>query len=498
MTAPETGDRSAAPDRWAGRLPYLAALYYTIYFLGRLAFSPTLDFDQAEQALFAQDWALGYPKHLPLYTWLQALLFEIGGRSLITLTVLKPVLLCAAVVLIYATVRELGGARTTAAAAALGLFLLPQFGFQSLTVLTMTPLVTAATAFALWALARVFRRRRATDYAWLALAATLGLLSKYNFAIVFPAAVIAALFVPNYRPAILDRRFLFALAAAFAAVSAPYLWIVEHASLSMAHAGKLYAGAPAGWLDGVASGVAELGEAMLIGVGPLVLLYGIVAFRALGRGTTDDMMRWAALCFGLGLTLCLLLVFAAGVTAFQQHWLLPLGLPLAIALAGRAVPAMAPAGRRWFLRGGGAVAVLLLTAVAAVGVFGGRFGIVGPIHMPFRELAAEVRALGFEGGTIIADRNRVGGNLALQFPDARVLCPRCLALRGAIEGPVLLAWQGRRDPAMPADVRAFYEERVGPLPDDLEVHLVRQPFYYAPDFRYPLAVAIVPEAVVDR
>lgn len=42
---------------------------------------------------------------------------------------------------------------------------------------------------------------------------------------------------------------------------------------------------------------------------------------------------------------------------------------------------------------------------------------------PFAELAGDLRALGFERGTIVTDGYHIGGNMRLAFPASRVLDP---------------------------------------------------------------------------
>jgi hypothetical protein len=76
------------------------------------------------------------------------------------------------------------------------------------------------------------------------------------------------------------------------------------------------------------------------------------------------------------------------------------------------------------------------------------------IRAPFGPLAAELRASGYDGqGTILADTMSSGGNLRVQFPDARVIVPQFPLdswPAAAGEGPCLIVWPaGEGEPVAP-------------------------------------------------
>ena len=58
----------------------LISLYLLLHFILRVSFGPVLGLDDAEQALFAQQWALSYRfEQPPLFTWLLYPTFAITG-----------------------------------------------------------------------------------------------------------------------------------------------------------------------------------------------------------------------------------------------------------------------------------------------------------------------------------------------------------------------------------------------------------------------------------
>ena len=65
--------------RTTGLDPFILLMlpYFSVQVLVRLAVSPALELDEAEQALWTQRLALGYGAQPPLYTWLQWTVFQV-------------------------------------------------------------------------------------------------------------------------------------------------------------------------------------------------------------------------------------------------------------------------------------------------------------------------------------------------------------------------------------------------------------------------------------
>jgi hypothetical protein len=108
------------------------------------------------------------------------------------------------------------------------------------------------------------------------------------------------------------------------------------------------------------------------------------------------------------------------------------------------------------------------------------FGVYSRLHVPFAQLAQELRAMGFTQGTIVTDSVFLGGNLPLAFTASRVLT-LALPVGGQLQPhhteQCLIAWESRdRDP-LPKHVRRCAEKtlliwfREAPAPRYLEVPL---------------------------
>lgn len=128
----------------------------------RVAVSPALKWDEAEQLLWSQELALGYGAQPPLYTWLQWLVNQVLGPSVLALAALKHTLLALTYALMYLAGRELLDERGAWWASA-SMLLLPPLGWFSVRDHTHTILVTTMTCGAWWLLLRIARRPRPSN-----------------------------------------------------------------------------------------------------------------------------------------------------------------------------------------------------------------------------------------------------------------------------------------------------------------------------------------------
>ncbi len=391
----------------------------------RVAVSPALKWDEAEQILWSQQLQLGYGAQPPLYTWLQWGVNQVFGPSVLALSLLKHALLALACALMWLAGRELLGPRGAWWAAA-SLLLLPPLGWYSIRDQTHTVLVSAMACGAWWLLLRIVRRHpangSAADFAWLGLVCGLGMLAKYSFALVAGAMLAAALSVPEARRALLGRGWWWAPVVG-ALVVAP------HASWLLAHLGEATSGT-LGKMQiqperGLGKGLFSLLD-VYAGTLGLWVLIALWAFRsAWWRGSAAPAAPWAQRVFVrylLLVTLVLLgMVLVAGVTNFKGRWVVPLlcVVPLA-AFAARPELQSNPRGGRFT----GAVVALVLVMLVAAGArpwFSGLRGQVDELNHPAVALGEALRAAGYDGqGRIVAADHMMAGMLRTRFPHATV------------------------------------------------------------------------------
>ncbi len=387
----------------------------------RVAVSPALKWDEAEQMLWSQQLALGYGSQPPLYTWLQWAVNGLVGPSVLALALLKQALLALAYVFMYLAGRELLGPRGAWWASA-SMLLLPPLGWYSIRDQTHTVLVTAMACGAWWLLLRIVRRPRAADFAWLGLVCGFGLLAKYSFALVMAAMLAAALSVPESRRALLSRGGWWAPLVCALVVLPHAGWLLSHLRDATSETmGKLHVGAH----HALTHGLASLLEGL---AGTLVLWAGVAlwAFRsAWWRGGAAPATGWAQRVFARYLALVVLallgMVLFAGVSSFKGRWMLPL-LCVVPLTAFAARPALQQhAGGRRYSTAILAVAVIILIAAGIRPWFSGWRGEADELNHPAAELALALRAAGYDGvGPIVAADHMMAGLLRTRFPQALV------------------------------------------------------------------------------
>lgn len=389
--------------------------------VARVAVSPALKWDEAEQMLWSQQLALGYGPQPPLYTWLQWLVNQVFGPGVLALAVLKHALLALAYGLMYLAGRELLDMRGACWASA-SMLLLPPLGWYSMRDHTHTVLVTAMACGAWWLLLRIARRPSPSDFALLGLVCGLGMLAKYSFALVACAMLLAALSVPETRRALLSRGWWWAPAIGALVLLPHAAWLASHlAEATASTLGKMEI-RPAG---GLGRGLLRLAYAMAATLA-LWALFALWAFRAAWwRRPLAPAALWAHRVFVRYLALIVLallgMVLFAGVTHFKGRWILPLlcMAPLA-AFAARPELQQHPRANRY----SAAIAVVALVILAAACVrpwFSMLLGKTDALNHPAAELAEALRAAGYDGASLIIAADPImAGTLRARFPRATV------------------------------------------------------------------------------
>jgi 4-amino-4-deoxy-L-arabinose transferase-like glycosyltransferase len=327
----------------------------------------------------------------------------------------------------YLAGRELLGRRGAWWAAA-SLMLLPPLGWYSIRDQSHTVLVTAMTCAAWWLLLRIVRRLRQADFAWLGLVCGLGMLSKYSFALVAGAMLVAALSVPEARRALLARGWWWTPVVGALVVLPHAAWLLHH--LHQATAGtidrmQIQSGGHWGLaLDGLLRACRRM-----LGLWALVALWAFRAswWRAPAAADATEAeggaTAWArrVLWRYLALITLALLVMAlgVGVTRFEQHWVIPLlcAAPLA-AFATRPQLQDDAAGARRY------TGVVMLAALLMLAGAWGRLWYASwygkdELNHPAAALGVALRDAGYDGrGRIIASDHMLAAMLRTRFPRA--------------------------------------------------------------------------------
>jgi 4-amino-4-deoxy-L-arabinose transferase-like glycosyltransferase len=210
------------------RFLFLLALYLVPHAIIRLLLWNSLEYDEAEQLLFAQSLALGYSPQPPLYTWLLWPLVRLFGANVFALTLLKVGVLAGVYLLLYRLAARLLKDGRLACLAAFSPLVTQVFAWEAIRMMTHTALVCLLCLASLHTLLRLRERSRTGDFVLLGVWAGLGLLSKYNYSLFAAALLGAALIVEPFRARLLDRRLALAAAVAVAVFAPHGFWLTGH------------------------------------------------------------------------------------------------------------------------------------------------------------------------------------------------------------------------------------------------------------------------------
>jgi hypothetical protein len=469
---------ASKPSRFLWATPRSVALilggYIAVHFVLRLVLPPTLGIDDAEQALFAQQWLPSYRYRAPpLFTWMLMPVFAVVGVNALALAIVRYVLLAVAAAFTYMTARRLIRDPRLAALAAFSpaaIYVVAYYGHHDL---THTAALTTLIAVTWYVFVRLVERPTLGWYVALGVAFSLGVLAKWNFAVLAGALPLACLVRPETRGLVLNPRVLVAGLAA-ALVSGPtVLWVAamqppagENVTTVLGQGSGLLA---------ILRGTFDLLLALLVYPQPFLILFLLVFRRALRRGwikvrgaregllaTIGDTMLIAAV-------LHLLLVVAFGATDFSERMMQPalqiLPIYLFMLVDRGETDADSIGVFASILLG---LAFLALAARILVVAAGGDYCGKCRALVPFEPIAQGLREAGFSGrGTVLVADFHVGGNLRVQFPEARIVytgAPKAIWPPPKGNGACLLAWPSDMRGAQ-AELAAYLRSELGGGPD---------------------------------
>ncbi len=465
-------DEPHAVPLWA-RPGFVAAailVYLVVHFAVRLAMLPTLGIDDSEQALFSQGFAWSYRDQAPpLFTWVLIALGKPLGVNILSISLIRYMLLGVVYGFAYATARRLIRDPRFSALAVYSFAAIYMFAFYSHHDLTHTTMMTAMLAVGWYVFLRLADEPRLGWYLALGAVFGLGLLGKWSYVMFAAALPLACLVIPSYRHLVLTWKIAPAavLAAVIVLPTVTAAFVIGHNPEGTMRSVLVGEGAP--YLNRVVEGTLRLAAAALVYPEPLLPLALLALAPALWRGfrrperapggSTYPNLALLAWTMAISLALHLVLVFALGAREFHERLMQPplFILPIALfMLIERGRPAK---------RAVDIYALMLVVLVA--GTLGARIAVflLGADHCgacrdlaPFRALAADLRKDGYAGGgTIVVDGFHIGGNMRVEFPNARIMAaaypPRVWPAPHG-NGPCLLLWQ-ERDPERTASAETW-------------------------------------------
>lgn len=406
--------------------------------------------DDAEQLanIGYLDWGYGGSQP-PLYTWITNLVASVLGTSMFTLQVVKFSILASLFLSVFGAMRLLGFSRMVASAGMLGLFLIPQIGWESQRALTHSVAGTAGCGWAFLAFAWHMRARNAVSAAAFGAAMTAALLGKFNASFFLLMLLITGLSITEYRKVLLSKLSLVTLLV-FALCFAPTgLWMLAHKSSVVARSGKFQIGASGDILLDRFVGLQSFAEAAflfsILAVG-IAAVIAIVHFRKRTvpeRPFTvgEQFMRRLVV---VGLLIVLAGVLATGVNNVKDRWLQPVLFLTPAVLA--TLLAHYRSGNRALLDYaviGAIVALIVPPALSYYLTYGSSTPPYG--QLDYRHFYEEVQSHG-KFASILTDNPQIPANLRLFDSSIQVIHPEMPNGVSRMKRPVLVMWLGDATP----------------------------------------------------
>lgn len=456
----KTGKRSLT-------LYFIAALitYFSLHIVLRILVSDSLDYDEAEQALLGQ-WLLpGYTEQPPLYTWIQYGLFQLLGKSVLAVSLLKNSLLLLTYLFVFLSGRKLLNNDRAAIMAACSLLLVPQIAWESQRDMTHTTLVVCAAAAVLWTVLRLLENRSFFNTVLLGIFWGIGILAKANFFLFLLILFLTLLTFRRGRKLLFSRQFFLSLFIALCLSSLYLYWMYTHQDIVFSATGKFKQAVEMYQVKGVTSFFINT----FLFLTPLWFVYllffpsGYLGKPAVKKKFSARFMLRYSLFFVLVL-LTVVLLFK--VSYVKDRWMQPLLFAAPLVFFTRFD--VNTITRKQFNR---FIGVIILAAVAVYCAFSLR--VLGApmthrycrLNYPFKELASDIRKDGFTRGLIISNNRFLAGNMHFQFPDSRAVIPGYnfeKLVDSAVFSHVAVIWKiNDTSPHVPKQLVSYLQKQFG-------------------------------------
>ncbi len=216
--SPPYGRAPVAETPWWARpsgVALIVGLWALVHALIAVGLESAINVDDAIESYLVQSFQVTYvPRNPPLFDWVLYGLLWLFGPGPLPFAILRYGLLFACAMLVYRVAKQVIADPRLQALAVFSLSLLWVIGYHSHRILTHSNVMIVAIAGSFLTLTAISRRPSAWLYAGLGGWIAFGLLGKFGFLPFLVVLVIASLFEPSFRRAVLDRRLVLTLLVA--------------------------------------------------------------------------------------------------------------------------------------------------------------------------------------------------------------------------------------------------------------------------------------------
>lgn len=415
------------------------AAYLLIHFATRMMMWPTLGIDDAEQALFSQQFGWSYRfRAPPSFTWVLLALNQVLDVSIFSISLIRYVLLAVIFGFTYLSASLLLNDKRLAAIATYGFSAIYVFGFYSHHDLTHTTALSAALAVSWYLCLKLLQRQTLLLYATFGLTAGLGLISKWNYLLFLMSVFIAAITVPNLRKEIVFKSG-FALAILVTLlISGPTIVSTLYYGAERSDTVLHVLGTDnSNWLLQRLRSVIKLLTSLFLYAQPFLIIMLVCFWRFINPAHLKAMFNWrgnpgptsistlitliAIGCYGV-------IALATGAANLNERLLQPALFMLPVLIFA---PVDSDDNQQSPIDTKSLSQFVWILAIVAAIAYAGRWGMYVNesrsckycrAHLPIAELAEIISKDGFDGyGTIVTTGHHLAGNLRQVFPNARVI-----------------------------------------------------------------------------
>lgn len=309
--------------------------YFCLQALSFSLFKTGADIDTAELMLYIQSYEWGYGgSQPPFFNWVARFVTQLFGINLVVLAFSKFFFLALTLVFLYLSSRKLELSAKASILAVMGVFLMPELGWETQRSLTHSIPMLSFCAIGFFCFLAAHSGGSWLAYLGFGLCLALAILSKYNGGLFFVALLIAALSITQFRAVVMSLRM-------FTAIGFAALLLVPHGIWAFGHLGHLTQRADKFAIDASAGGdgIRSFVEALLSVAGPIILILLIVlVIQFLRRSTRQPQLvlkeNLPLRTVFSALALIMVLVLVSGSGNVLNRWLSPslLLFPMGVAL----------------------------------------------------------------------------------------------------------------------------------------------------------------------
>jgi len=393
-----------------------------INFLVRISLSHTLQVDDREQIVYAQELLWGYPMpQPPLYSWLSWFMFKIFGSNLFALSLLKYLLIFLMFYIIWLIADKVFVFNSSKYIALYSFLLMPSFAWHMHQGFTHTILLGLGIVLSLHSLVLIKEIQHYKNYLYLGFAFGVGIMSKYSFIIFMIAILLSALSIPSLRKNLLNIKIFLSLFVFFILIGPHLIWLQQNfIEISMQAQSRLLIDNEGLIIEKIKA-IFSLLIASLGFVTPLLFFFLITCWREIfikkNNITKTSYEKIFSNFYLLIILSCLILAIFFTMPYFKVRWLHPIMMIFQFWLLLR-IESKREVKKK--VRKGFVYFVIFLTSLVLIIrvfqlTFGPQFGIYGRLNTPIIETLEKIPREHFVNSIIYTDSYTLIAHLLTRF-----------------------------------------------------------------------------------